>query len=86
MVWAPTKPMRTPGSAAFSAAAVCASWATDGVEVWMTISSWPAARRMTSSSVSSSGGASISVLSGTSAAACASQVGYQNERTSRRAW
>ena len=31
------------------------------------------------------GGASISWLPGTSAAGCASQVGYQNERISRRA-
>ena len=51
----------------------------------MMISSCPPLRARTSSSVSSSGGASISVLSGTNAAACASQVGYQNERTSRRA-
>ena len=75
-----------PGSAAFKRAAVSASCGTDGVEVWMMINSWPAARRSTSSSVSSSAGASISVLSGTRAAACASQVGYQNERTSRLAW
>ena len=52
----------------------------------MMIRSWPAARAITSASDKSSGGASIRVLSGTSAAAWASQVGYQNERTSRRAW
>ena len=34
----------------------------------------------------SRGGASTSRLPGTSAAGCASHVGYQNERTSRRAW
>src|SRR5262249_55417473 len=38
------------------------------------------------SSGSSAAGASMSVLSGTSAAGWASHVGYQNERTSRRAW
>ena len=50
------------------------------------MSSNSSARATTSSQVRSAGGASISTLSGISAAACASQVGYQNERISRRAW
>jgi hypothetical protein len=39
-----------------------------------------------SSSVSPRAGASIRRLPVTIAAGCASQVGYQNDRISRRAW
>lgn len=41
---------------------------------------------MTSSTDTPLAGASINLLSGTSAAGWASQVGYQNDRISRRAW
>ena len=41
---------------------------------------------VTASSPTRAGGASISLLSGTSAAGWASQVGYQKLRISRRAW
>ena len=86
MACAPTKPIVAFGFAAFSASAVFASDASDGVEVCTTMSSNSPARATTSSQVRSAGGASISTLSGISAAACASHVGYQNERISRRAW
>src|SRR5579862_4871945 len=52
----------------------------------MTASSYPCDMRTTSSTERSSGGASISLLPGTHAAGWASQVGYQKERISRRAW
>jgi hypothetical protein len=69
-----------------SASATLTSEAKDGVEVCSTASSYSAASGSTWSSRSRAGGASTSRLSGTSAAGCASQVGYQNERISRFAW
>ena len=42
--------------------------------------------RRVSSTVKPSAGASSTRLPGTSAAGCASQVGYQNERIPRFAW
>ncbi len=83
---APTKPIFSDGFAAFSAAATFTSAPKDGVEVWITHSSCSRAARVTASRPMPAGGASISLLPGTSAAGWASQVGYQNERISRRAW
>jgi len=83
---APTKPIRSSGFFSFSASATRTSWANDGVLVCSTASSYSAARGRMSSSVRSAGGASTRREPGTSAAGCASQVGYQNDRISRRAW
>ena len=73
------------GSPACSASATRTSEGNEGVLVWRTASSYSPARGRTSSSARPRAGASIRRLSGTSAAGCASHVGYQNERISRRA-
>ena len=62
-----------------------ASVGNEGALVCMITSWYWRARGSTSCTVMPSAGASISLLSGTSAAGCASQVGYQNERISRLA-
>ena len=58
----------------------------DGVEVCSTISSRCAISGAMSENFSRCGGASISLEPSTRAAGCASQVGYQNDFTSRRIW
>src|SRR5215813_6149396 len=68
------------------ASAVFTSARKEGVLVWMKQSSNSLDCCSTASSVTLAAGASMSLLSGTRAAGWASQVGYQNERTSRRAW
>src|SRR5262249_24410142 len=82
----PTKPMASFGFASFIASAVFTSARKDGVLVWMKHSSKSFDLEITVSNGTSAAGASMSVLSGTSAAGWASHVGYQDERTSRRAW
>ncbi len=82
---APTKPILSFGFASFIACATFTSLAKDGVEVCITTSSYSFASGSTSSSWIPAGGASINLLPGTRAAGWASQVGYQNERISRRA-
>ncbi len=83
---APMKPIFAVGLRARIIVAVLQSDLKLGVEVWITISSW----LFTSSSMSLKerlcGGASISLEPGTMAAACASQVGNQNDFTSRFIW
>ncbi len=83
---APTMPISSDGLASFSIAATLTSEAKEGVEVCITTMS----RSRMSSRIGSmpirAGGASISRLSGISAAGCASQVGYQNDLISRLAW
>src|ERR1700712_2053394 len=83
---APMKPILAVGLMARIIVAVLQSDLKLGVEVWMTMNSWD----FTSSSMSLNdrlcGGASISLLPGTIAAACASQVGNQNDFTSRFIW
>ena len=54
--------------------------------VWKTASSYSLAKGRTSWTERPRAGASTSRLPGTSAAGCASHVGYQNERISRLAW
>src|SRR5215469_11252980 len=83
---APTKPIISFGFTSFIASAVLTSARNEGVLVWMKHSSNSLARGRTSSSLMFAAGASMSLLSGTMAAGWASQVGYQKERTSRRAW
>ena len=58
----------------------------DGVEVCITTSSRPLSSGAMSSNFRRCGGASISFEPSTRAAGCASQVGYQKERTSRFIW
>jgi len=82
----PTKPISSFGFTSFSASAVRTSEWNEGVLVCRKQTSKSRASGSTCSSVMSAGGASTSLLPGTIAAGCASQVGYQNERTSRRAW
>ena len=82
---APTMPMTSAGFSALKAWATRASARNEGVLVCITQTSYCRARGKRSSSVSPSGGASTSREPGTSAAGWASQVGYQNERISRRA-
>jgi len=84
--WAPTKPMRRSGFSRFIASATLTSEGYDGVLVCRTASAKSRAIGRTSARPSPRAGASTSRLSGTSAAGCASHVGYQNERTSRLAW
>src|ERR1700761_2271562 len=83
---APMKPILALGLISRIICAVLQSDLNDGVEVWITISSCA----FTSSSMSLKerlcGGASISLEPGTMAAACASQVGNQNDFTSRFIW
>ena len=84
--WAPTNPTHSRGLASRSASATFTSWPNDGALVCSTARSYSRAAGSTSASERSAGGASIRREPGTSAAGWASQVGYQNERTSRRAW
>jgi hypothetical protein len=83
---APTMPMTRFGLASFNACATFTSEPNDGVEVWITHNSCSRAAVTTGSSPSRAGGASISLLPGTRAAGCASQVGNQKLRISRFAW
>jgi hypothetical protein len=62
------------------------SEANEGVEVCTTAKSKFLASAATSASEMLCGGASISLLFGTSAAGCASHVGYQNDAISRFVW
>ena len=80
---APTIPIFSDGLTAFSAAATFTSEANDGVEVCSTHSSKSFACFVTASIPIRAGGASISLLPGTNAAGCASQVGNQNDLISR---
>src|SRR5215475_15357581 len=80
---APIIPILRSGLRALSASAVRTSEANDGVDVCITTSSRLTASGATSSNLRRCGGASISFEPSTRAAGCASQVGYQNERTSR---
>ena len=77
------KPILAVGLSSRIISAVLQSELKDGVEVWMTMKSCD----FTSSSMSLNdrlcGGASMILDPGTIAAACASQVGYQNDLTSR---
>src|SRR5258706_14886343 len=70
---------------AFMASIALMSDAKDGADVCRTTKSKPRAVDATSASLGPCAGASTSLLPSTSAAGCASQVGYQNERISRRA-
>ena len=83
---APISPALSAGFASLSAAIALTSEANDGVEVCSTARSKFFASAATSASEVPCGGASISLLSGTRAAGCASQVGYQNDRISRFDW
>ena len=83
--WAPTMPTRTPGFSCFKRSATRTSLPNEGVLVCITTWSYSRASGATWSTVRPSGGASTRRLPGTSAAGWASQVGYQNERISRRA-
>ena len=77
--------MTSAGFSALSVSATRTSEANEGVLVCMTQRSYCFASGRTSSTVRPSGGASTRREPGTSAAGWASQVGYQNERTSRLA-
>ena len=79
-------PIFSVGFAVFSASATFTSEAKDGVEVCITTRSWSRALASTVSSEIRAGGLSISLLPGTRAAGCASQVGYQKLLISRLAW
>ena len=83
---APTMPIIRRGLRCLSSSAVRTSWRNDGVEVWMTTRSRSSASCLMSSQLRSCAGASISLEPSTIAAGCASQVGYQKERTSRFIW
>ena len=83
---APIMPIFKPGLSALSASAVLTSEAKEGVDVCSTTSSCFAASAAMSWNFSSCGGASISFEPSTKAAGWASQVGYQNDWISRRAW
>ena len=76
-------PIITDGLRFFRSCANIASVGNDGVLVWMMTRSYCCAISSAASTDSPSAGASSTRLSGTSAAGCASQVGYQNERISR---
>ena len=80
------KPTVASGRFAFNASTKRMSLRRDGVLVWMTMRSYPAAVSRASVKPISFAGASISLLSGMRAAGCASHVGYQNDLISRRAW
>src|SRR5215813_5813171 len=82
----PTKPIIIFGLISFIASAVLTSARKEGVLVWMKQSSKFFDSCSTVSRDTFAAGASMSLLFGTRAAGWASQVGYQNERTSRRAW
>src|SRR3984957_18728677 len=82
----PTKPIVTAGWSALSVSAIRTSPANVGELVCSTTRSCWRASGMMSGRVRPAGGASTSLLPGTRAAGWASQVGYQYERISRRAW
>src|SRR5262249_24348244 len=82
---APTNPALSAGLTALSALTVSMSEANDGADVCSTARSQSRAQPAICASFKRCGGASTNVLFSTSAAGCASQVGYQNERISRRA-
>jgi hypothetical protein len=84
--FAPTRPTVSDGLAALSASATFTSPGNVGELVCSTASSYSRAGRTTSSRDRPAGWASTSVLPGTIAAGCASQVGYQYDRISRLAW
>src|SRR5215469_256269 len=84
--FAPTRPTMTLGLRSFKSSANFASVGNDGVLVWMITSSYSAAIFKLSSTEISSAGASSTRESGTIAAGCASQVGYQKLLISRLAW
>src|ERR1700735_435844 len=84
--WAPMKPTLTFGFCSLMRRAHSTSLGSDGVLVCMITRSCPTAVFSTSSVERPWGAASTSVLPGTSAAGWASQVGYQNDVTSRFAW
>src|SRR5262249_8807061 len=73
------------GLISLSALTVPMSDEKDGAEVCSTTRSKSRTTSATCWNFIRCDGASISLLSSTRAAGCASQVGYQNERTSRRA-
>ena len=82
---APIMPIFKPGLSALSASAVLTSEEKEGVDVCSTTRScFPASGAM-SWNFSRWGGASMSFEPSTSAAGCASHVGYQNDWISRRA-
>src|SRR5262249_30490545 len=83
---APIRPALRLGLAALSASMVLTSDLKEGVEVCSTARSKSGACAVISESGVRCGGASISLLFSTSAAGWVSQVGYQNEAISRRAW
>jgi hypothetical protein len=83
---APTMPIFSDGFAVLSASATFTSDANEGVLVCITTRSCALAAVSTVSSEMRAGGLSISLLSGTRAAGCASQVGYQKLLISRFAW
>src|SRR6516164_11667947 len=83
---APTRPILIRGFISRKASATLRSEAKEGVEVCRTRSSYFDAIGKISARRRPAGGASTSLLSGTSAAGWANHVGYQKERTSRRAW
>src|ERR1700677_4341578 len=80
---APINPTFRAGLASLRAVIAFTSDAKDGVDVCTTARSKFFACAVTSASVVLWGGASMSLLSATSAAGCASQVGYQKDATSR---
>ena len=82
---APMKPALRSGLTDFMASTALMSEAKDGADVCRTAKSKSRAMGATSASLRPCGGASTSLLPSTSAAGWASQVGYQNERISRRA-
>ena len=83
---APMKPILAVGLSARIMPAVFTSDLKLGVEVWMTMKSCDFTSSSMSSKVSRCGGASMILEPGTMAAACASQVGNQNDFTSRFIW
>jgi hypothetical protein len=80
---APINPTFSAGLASLRAVIALTSDAKEGVDVCTTAKSKFRTSATTSASEVLCGGASISLLFGTIAAGCASQVGYQNDATSR---
>ncbi len=76
-------PTSSRGFSSFSSSATRASVGKEGELVCSTTRSYWRASGSTSAIDSPSAGASSRRLPGTSAAGCASHVGYQNERISR---
>src|SRR5580692_2238054 len=86
IVCAPIKPILVSGFCFLMASATLQSFFSDGVEVLMMTwsQSFAMARHWARSTLC--GGQSSRREPGVSAAGCASQVGYQYDVTSRRAW